>query len=154
LDLWEFGNTPTHVGSTHQSFGQLMSRARRTGTPGERFISLVNRLRGPTGGTEIGRALDTVIGRSMAPDVLLVTDGKSHALDVHALAGMGKRISVVLIGEDSLEANVGYLAALTGGEIFVVASLELGVSIAAALNALRQPCELPARVIGELRQIR
>jgi hypothetical protein len=52
-------------------------------------------------------------------DIVLVTDGKSHALDVGKLARSGVRFTVVLIGEDSLEANVGHLAAVTGGEIFV-----------------------------------
>jgi hypothetical protein len=37
----------------------------------------------------------------------------------------GRRISVVLVGEDSLEANVGHLGALTGGEIFVAAGADL-----------------------------
>jgi hypothetical protein len=35
---------------------------------------------------------------------------------VQALAQRGRHISVVLSGEDSLEANVGHLAALTGGD--------------------------------------
>ena len=74
-------------------------------------------LSGPAGGTEIGTALAGVTALSQAQDVLLVTDGKSHALDVQALARTGRRFSVVLVGEDSLEANVGHLAALTGGQI-------------------------------------
>jgi hypothetical protein len=41
------------------------------------------------------------------------------------LARRGRRISVVLVGEDSLEANVGHLAALTGGDIFVSAGADV-----------------------------
>ena len=69
--------------------------------------------------------------------MLLVTDGKSHALDVQALARTGSRFSVVLVGEDSLEANVGHLAALTGGEIFVSAGADLAEVLNAALLSLR-----------------
>lgn len=34
-----------------------------------------------------------------AADILVITDGQSHALDVQALARSGRRISVVLVGE-------------------------------------------------------
>jgi hypothetical protein len=44
---------------------------------------------GPSGGTEIGRALDAVLAAASARDVILVTDGKSHALDVQRLAHAG-----------------------------------------------------------------
>jgi hypothetical protein len=44
--------------------------------------------------------------------ILLITDRKSFALDVHALARFGRRVCLVLIGEDSLEANVGFTVPL------------------------------------------
>ena len=53
----------------------------------------------PTGGTEIGGALGCVVAGSNAPDILLLTDGKSHALNVQSLARSGRRFSVVLIGD-------------------------------------------------------
>lgn len=102
LDLWEFDTTPRHIGKAGASD----------------WRTLVPQLSGPNGGTEIGSAIDAVIASS-ARDILLVTDGMSHALDVQALARPGARITVVLIGDDSLEARVGHLAVLTGGEIFV-----------------------------------
>ena len=43
------------------------------------------------------------------------------------------------LGEDSLEAHVGYLAALTGGEIFVAAGADLGAAMVAAFAILRRP---------------
>src|ERR1700751_3799380 len=98
---------------------------------------LSRRFNPPDGGTEIGRALETVIAKSNAPDILMLTDGKSHALDVQSLARSGRRITVVLIGEDSLEANVGHLAALTGGGIFIAAGHDIAPAVAAALRALR-----------------
>ena len=47
-------------------------------------------------------------------------------------ARSGRRFTVVLVGEDSLEANVGHLAALTGGEIFVAAGVDLADIITTA----------------------
>jgi hypothetical protein len=122
IDLWEFDNAHRHVGSARGRNG---------------LRSLIGRLSGPAGGTEIGAALAGVTAQSPTRDVLLVTDGKSHALDVQAFARTGRRFSVVLVGEDSLEANVGHLAALTGGEIFVSAGADLAEVLNAALCSLR-----------------
>ena len=119
IDLWEFDDTVRHIGSGKLSL-------------------LVDRLSPPAGGTEIGRALARSIAESSADSVLLITDGKSHALDVQGLARMGRRISVVLVGEDSLEANVGHLAALTGGDIFVSGGADIGDLLDAALKSLRR----------------
>jgi hypothetical protein len=94
---------------------------------------------GPDGGTQIGLALATIVRRSAATDIIVVTDGQSHDIDVQALARSGKRFTAVLIGEDSLEAHVGHLAALTGGEIFLTAGSDAGTAIAAAIGSLRQP---------------
>jgi hypothetical protein len=140
IDLWEFNDGFGHVGSTRD--------ASRPGESGAAFLALIKRLREPSGGTEIGRALEQAIARSSARDVLLVTDGKSHALDVHALARSGRRVSVVLVGEDSLEANVGHLAALTGGEIFVAAELDLAAVLAAAVRSLRTAHDQPVPISG------
>jgi hypothetical protein len=122
VDLWEFDNAHHHVGSARGRNG---------------LQSLIGRLSEPAGGTEIGAALAGVTALSQAHDVLLITDGKSHALDVQALARTGRRFSVVLVGEDSLEANVGHLAALTGGEIFVSTGADLVKVLNAALSSLR-----------------
>ena len=82
--------------------------------PGE-FAKVIEKLEPPRGGTQIGDAIDRVFEETDPCDVLLITDGMSYALDVHRLAQEGRRVFVVLVGEDSLEANVGHLAALTGG---------------------------------------
>jgi hypothetical protein len=124
LALWEFSNACRQVGSIEGASAAYAA-------PSLRFSP-------PDGGTEIGGALDTVITQSIAPDILMLTDGKSHALDVQSLARSRRRFAVVLIGEDSLEANVGHLAALSGGEIFIVAGENVAPAFAAALRALRQ----------------
>jgi hypothetical protein len=123
LDLWQFNETCNHIGSAD---GQA-----------DHAPALLRRLDGPSGGTEIGGALGYVVAGSNAPDILLLTDGKSHALTVQSLARSGRRFSVVLIGDDSLEANIGHLAALSGGEIFIVAGHDVAPALAAAVRSLR-----------------
>ncbi|MCL2716466.1 MAG: VWA domain-containing protein [Alphaproteobacteria bacterium] len=126
IDLWEFANVATFVGST------------RPGSDGQADLTtLAQALNSPHGGTEIGRALDRVLSASSTRNLLLITDRKSHALDVQALVRRSRRISVVLVGEDSLEANVGHLAALSGGEIFVATGSDLIAAIESAVRALR-----------------
>ena len=126
LHLWEFNDQVRDLGQTY----------------GKQWRAHIRKLSGPAGGTEIGRALDAVMA-SGARDIVLVTDGKSHALDVGKLARSGVRFTVVLIGEDSLEANVGHLAALTGGEIFVPDGADVAAAVLSAVRAMRQPARDP-----------
>ena len=77
-----------------------------------------------------------------------MTDGKSHSLDVQSLTRTGRRFSVVLVGEDSLEANVGHLAALTGGEIFVASGTDLTDVLTSAVGTLRAPSEACKPITG------
>ncbi len=120
VSLWEFDTDCGAVGS-----GSPAGRAR--------FASLVGRLQDPRGGTEIGGALERVCEQSRADDILLITDGKSYELDVQRLKSKGRRIFVVLVGEDSLEAKVGHLAVLPGGDTH----FSFGSGIGAALQGLR-----------------
>ena len=125
IDLWEFSNFARHLG---------LSSGNQPPLP-----TLIKKLSPPDGGTEINASLSTVLEATKADSVLLITDGKSHTLDVQALAGRGKRISVLLVGEDSLEAQVGHLAALTGGDIFVAPKNAVDKILGVALNSLRSP---------------
>lgn len=134
IDLWEFDDTLTHVGSTRRGHPHIR---RHDWRPRAAFEQLVRRLQGPGGGTEIGAALDGALRGSRARDLLLITDGKSYALDVQRLAQHGRRIAVVLVGEDSLEANVGHLAAVTGGSVFVARGDDIAATVAAAAETLR-----------------
>jgi|SRR5665213_395545 len=122
IEIWEFNDDFNRVGSTRD---------------GHSLKEIAQRLNKPAGGTNIGHALDGVTARSKVRDVLLVTDGKSHELDVQALTRTGHRFSVILVGEDSLEANVGHLAALTGGEIFVATGADLAEVLNQSLRSLR-----------------
>jgi hypothetical protein len=77
------------------------------------------------------------LAHSDARDLLLVTDGKSYALDAHRVARAGRRVSVLLIGDDALEALVGQIAALTGGQVFVAAGADIQAALAMALVSMR-----------------
>lgn len=125
IDLWEFDTSPRHVGSVTDG-----SKAK--------LLRIAASLSPPRGGTEIGRAIDAVLKKSTARDVLLLTDGLSEELDVEKLSQSGRRISVILIGERSLEAKIGHLAALTGGDIFIATANDLNDVMAAAIEGLRR----------------
>ena len=101
VSLWEFDDECSPVGG-----GGAVGPAH--------FASLVEQLRAPAAGAEIGEALERVCKETASRDILLITDGKSHALDVQSIARAGHLIFVVLVGEDSLEVKGGHLAALTG----------------------------------------
>ena len=131
IDLWEFSHEARRIGQSVRNQPPL--------------ASLVRKLSAPEGGTEINESLLAVLGATKANSILLITDGRSHNLDVQALARRGKRISVLLVGEDSLEAQVGHLAALTGGDIFVAPKNAADKILGAALNSLRSPTREVAR---------
>ncbi len=124
---------------------QFDDRAERIAERGSNLQMIADALGAPRDGTEIGGALAKVIKETAASDVLLVTDGRSYALDVQSIARTGRRISVVLVGQDALEAMVGYLAALTGGQLFVASKAEAGEVVRAAIASLRAPARRPAR---------
>jgi hypothetical protein len=134
LHLWEFDNTASEV---------------RGGT----FAAAVSALQPPRGGTETGRAVATVLAGRVTRDVVILTDGKSHALDIQEAARSGRRFHVVLIGEDSLEAHMGHLAALTGGQVFVASGEDSGEAIARAFAAAREPHVAAPRVTGSPRSV-
>ena len=121
IRLWEFDDTARDLGEARD---------------GEQLRALLTYLSPPAGGTEIGSALRAAVVRPTR-DVILVTDGKSHALNVQELARTGCRFTVVLVGEDSLEANVGHLAALTGGAILVALGADVASAVTAAIACVR-----------------
>ena len=130
LALWEFDNVCDPVGT-----GQPVAPAE--------LPALAAALQPPRGGTEIGRALEQVIQSLETPDLLLITDGLSYDIDVQRIARSGRRISVLLVGEDSLEAMVGHLAALTGGDVHCTFSANVAAALDACLHGLRTRCQNP-----------
>ena len=150
VDLWEFDNSPKRVGAV----GPFVIIDRIPRNARGPFDALLSDLSKPSGGTEVGTAIDTVLMQSSVKDILLITDGQSHALDVHTLAQSGRRFVVVLVGAGSLEANVGHLAALSGGAIFPSSGSDLTEIMTSALDVLRRPHEQVQRVEGVPKSIR
>ncbi|MGI4941156.1 MAG: VIT domain-containing protein [Janthinobacterium lividum] len=123
LQAWAFANRPRQIYRG----------------PGDGLAPALRRVRHGSGGTEVGLALDTVLASPFcANELLVVTDGRSHALDVQRLARQGRRISVVLVGEAALEAPLGHLAALTGGQLFVAGLSNVADAVTAAVAAMRR----------------
>lgn len=120
--LWQFDNECKPLG----------------GSRGTGALSLLEYLGAPAGGTELGAAVDRV-AKAGARDVLVLTDGQTHASEAQAAAAQGCRISAVLVGDGSLDAGVGHLAALTGGQVAWAPVDAVGPVIANALDSLRLP---------------
>lgn len=130
IALWQFDNECEPVGSGLP-------------VPPTELAALLDELESPRGGTEIGRAIDRVTRADAAPDLLLITDGLSYELDVQRLATKGRRVFVVLVGEQSLEANVGHLAALTGGDVHFSYGDDISTAVQACVQGLRLRGERP-----------
>lgn len=107
-------------------------------TTGDKLGSYVRSLPFVSGGTNLAEAVAKVVAHEKEANVLLVTDGKSwNKIDVQKAIASGARFTVVLVGEDSLEINVGYLAAMTGGQMFIVRGANVRKSISAAIKSMR-----------------
>ena len=132
IALWEFDDSARLIGEARNA---------------KQLRALLTHLSPPSGGTEIGSALSAAAAGERR-DVILVTDGKSHALDVQAMARTGCRFTVVLVGEDSLEAHAGHLAALTGGSIFAALGADIATAVTAAIASVRAAASgrAPAKV--------
>ncbi|WIM12547.1 VIT domain-containing protein [Enhydrobacter sp.] len=92
---------------------------------------------GPHGGTQLGNAIATTLANRCKP-ILVLTDGLTYATEVQAAAACRAPIFAILVGETSLDAMVGHLAASTGGQAFVAAGDDVGPAVAAALDAMRR----------------
>lgn len=130
IHLWEFDERSTFVGTA------ITDGAGKT--TATQLKNLIHQLSAPTGGTRIDTAIIAAAEHSEAQDILVLTDGKSHVLDVDQLTRLGRRISAVLIGEDSLEARLGSLVVETGGQMFIASAEDIETQIAGALSALRR----------------
>ena len=122
LDLFDFDDRIAHHG-----------RARG---PAE-ATRLVGRLGGPRGGTEIGKAVGAAMAVDGVDDVVVVTDGRSGAIPVLALASRGKRVSAVICGENGLEALIGHLCVATGGQVLVSTGADAAHCLRRVLEACR-----------------
>ena len=120
VKLWQFNDSATYLSANT-------------------MLDAVNKMTEPSFGTELGKSIEQVLDVSKGRDILLITDGKSYNVDIQKISRQGRRIHVVLVGEDSLEANVGHMAALTGGQLFIVSGADVGPALEAAFQAMRLP---------------
>lgn len=92
------------------------------------------------GGTRLAEAVHAVAASRSEANILLVTDGRSHTeIDFDRIRKSGARFTVVLIGRASFESRVAQLAALTGGQMFVVdATDDVASVISAAFLSMRR----------------
>lgn len=128
LELWEFDSRAYRISPP------TAGRGRR---PESDFGQALARLAPPRQGAEIGRVLASVTAASEAPDLLLITEGKSRGLDAGKFLRSGRRLFVALVGEDSLDSALARLAVQSGGDYFVAAGTEIGSALRAALVGLR-----------------
>jgi hypothetical protein len=122
VSLWQFDSSCQLLGSAE----------------GAEAARLLPRLGAPSGGTELGAAIETVVAAG-SQDILVLTDGQTWASEVHSAASRGCRISAVLVGPGSLNAMIGHLASITGGEIFYALDSDVGPAVRSAIASMRSP---------------
>lgn len=123
-------------------------------TPGDRLGAYVRNLPFDAGGTDLALGVSTVVKHESEANILLITDGKSwKEIDVQAAIATGARFTVVLVGDDALEVRVGYLAAMTGGQMFIVRGAGVRKAIQAAVRSMRHVASPIVPIRGEPVQI-
>jgi len=122
ITLWQFDSDSQYLG---------------TATGGD-CASLPTMVEPPRGGTELAGAIRAALGRG-AKDILVLTDGQTWAHMVEELKGEAARISAILAGPNSLDANIGHLCALTGGQVLYAPGRDVASTLRTAFAALRKP---------------
>ena len=120
ISLWQFDNKCEKIGSFN----------------GSRVGCLIRKLGKPNGGTDLAGAVQTLINQNVS-DILVLTDGQTWAHEVEELKSKEARISAILVGADSLDANIGHLCAMTGGQVFYAPGDDVTKAISAGLTSLR-----------------
>jgi hypothetical protein len=120
INLWQFDDQCQDLGSA----------------TGAGSVALAQRLQGPAGGTELAGAIKAALAKG-ARDILVLTDGQTWAHMVEDLKGKALRISAILAGPGSLDANIGHLCALTGGQVFYAPGRDVASSLRTAFEGLR-----------------
>ena len=118
--LWQFDNTCDFLGAAS----------------GPEAARLLDKLGEPQGSTALGQAIHKMIEHG-ARDILVLTDGQTWAHDVPNMIGSGCRISAALVGEGSLDANIGHIVAATGGQIFYAPTDDVETALVSAFDAGR-----------------
>jgi hypothetical protein len=90
----------------------------------------------PEGGTELSGAVNKLLAAGVR-DILVLTDGQTWAHEVEELKSKEARISAILVGDDSLDANIGHLCAMTGGQVFYAPGEDITKAVTSSLTSLR-----------------
>ncbi|MDA8860025.1 VIT domain-containing protein [Paracoccaceae bacterium] len=120
ISLWQFDNTCEKLGAAK----------------GPSIVKSVQKLGQPAGGTELAGAVQKLLDFG-ARDILVLTDGQTWAHTVEELKSKKARISAILVGNNSLDANIGHLCAMTGGQVYYAPGANVTDAIAASLTSLR-----------------
>jgi hypothetical protein len=135
VGVWEFND-----------FAEFHGRA-----SGASAAALLSGISDRNRGTNLAEAVAKTIASRKQPQILLITDGRAgRMIDVQGALAAGARVTVVLVGEDSLEVNVGYLASQSGGQMFVVAGADADKAIEAAIASMRGAASPVEKIDGEL----
>jgi Uncharacterized protein containing a von Willebrand factor type A (vWA) domain len=138
IRLWEFNDDCKLLGS---------------GNPAS-VLPLLNGIAARNRGTNLAEAVAKTVASRQRPQILLITDGRAgRMIDIQAAVAAGARVTVVLVGNDALEVNVGYLAAQSGGQMFVVAGADADRAIEAALQSMRVAASPAEKIEGELNMV-
>jgi hypothetical protein len=120
ISLWQFDNSCEKLGVAN----------------GSASTRLVNKLDEPAGGTDLAEAVTQLLNDGVH-DILVLTDGQTWAHDVDDLKSKNARISAILVGDNSLDANIGHLCAMTGGQVFYAPGDNVADAISTSLTAMR-----------------
>jgi hypothetical protein len=120
ISVWQFDNECQHLGSS----------------TGPSVAKLIRKLGRPEGGTELSGAVNKLLAAGVR-DILVLTDGQTWAHEVEELKSKEARISAILVGDDSLDANIGHLCAMTGGQVFYAPGEDVTKAITSSLTSLR-----------------
>ena len=121
IGMWQFDNECQFLGKES----------------GGASASLAGLIEEPAGGTELGKAVHRVVA-SGAKDVLIVTDGQTWSNTVDELRSKNARLSAILVGSDSLDANIGHLCANSGGQVYYASNDDVASILNEALKNLRR----------------
>ena len=121
IGMWQFDNECQFLGKES----------------GGASASLAGLIQEPAGGTELGKAVHRVVA-SGAKDVLIVTDGQTWSNTVDELRSKNARLSAILVGSDSLDANIGHLCANSGGQVYYASNDDVASILNEALKNLRR----------------
>jgi len=126
----------------HIAIWQFGDDCQRLGTGrGAELLPILKKLDEPSGGTKLAAAI-TKVAASGIKDILILTDGQTWDKLQPLACDLTIRVSAVLVGEASLDANVGHLCAMTGGDLFYAPDAQVSACVRLAMNSKRSSAVL------------